>query len=611
LVLLKKVDNSDPGTTDQIGGNDWDKLADYFNNTDVSETPTINNDTLYRQDKLQIRNSANTFGHKVRSAATAARTITYPDSDVLLSQTPRQAYKYYIYLDSSDNKFKAKNGVTGAIDYISTDATDAQPVIQSAINGNSNAPGIIELASNTLFPMLSFNGSGGSARHLILRTGQWFRGGGWTTILKGAGGTTAYPINATDVSDLRISNMTIDGNNTDGHTQASASVSVGNIYIAGTANSRVMVDGVKCINAVRQGMKFAACGHVFAHNNYCEITALLDTGVGLSAIHSTDFTKYISYIGNHIKNSGGPALGCNGQGGQNQQYVVIMGNVVENSNPSGLLYSPTGGRGQILTESDTAIPPQDERILITNNTVLANYRAITCISPSNVVIANNVFANTGYTTTIDDGLSAMISLTGQASKSVNIHDNLILDAALDGIVISQAGGRVSIHHNHIINPGCKNSAALKDGIWIAASSGNTINMVNITDNTIVDDRGSPLMEYGVRIQTSGTGVISNLVLEDNLISGHTAARYNIIGTGETYRRRRSTTVLNGGSATINIPHKLSATPNLESIYVTPLSANARGSFHVTADSTNIILNYTAATTSGTNNLTYAWRASVD
>jgi len=84
LVLLKKVDNSDPGTTDIVGGNDWDKLADYYNNIDVSESPTINNDTSYRQDKLQIRNSANTFGHKYRSLASAARTITIPDTDLTI-----------------------------------------------------------------------------------------------------------------------------------------------------------------------------------------------------------------------------------------------------------------------------------------------------------------------------------------------------------------------------------------------------------------------------------------------------------------------------------------------------------------------------------------------
>lgn len=87
MVLLKKVDNSDAGTTDQVGGNDWDKLADYYNNLNiVSEAPTIDTDTLYRQDRLQTRNSANTFGHKHRSLATAARTFTIPDTNYTLPE---------------------------------------------------------------------------------------------------------------------------------------------------------------------------------------------------------------------------------------------------------------------------------------------------------------------------------------------------------------------------------------------------------------------------------------------------------------------------------------------------------------------------------------------
>ena len=81
-------------------------------------------------------------------------------------------YKYFIYLDSADNKFKARNGRTGVIDYTSTGSTDAQPVINSAINASSNAPGKILFAGNTTFPCETTI-TGSPNRTLNLRSGLW------------------------------------------------------------------------------------------------------------------------------------------------------------------------------------------------------------------------------------------------------------------------------------------------------------------------------------------------------------------------------------------------------------------------------------------------------
>ena len=81
----KKVNNADAGTADLFGGNDGDKWSDYASGVDVDDYD-INSDTAYRYDKFQIRNSANTFGHKHRSNATAARTITYPDASITIPE---------------------------------------------------------------------------------------------------------------------------------------------------------------------------------------------------------------------------------------------------------------------------------------------------------------------------------------------------------------------------------------------------------------------------------------------------------------------------------------------------------------------------------------------
>ena len=88
----KKVNNADAGTVSKFGGNDLDKWSDYASGVDTDDYD-INSDTQYRYDKFQVRNSANSFGHKHRSAATAARTFTYPDRDLDFSNHRNDIYK--------------------------------------------------------------------------------------------------------------------------------------------------------------------------------------------------------------------------------------------------------------------------------------------------------------------------------------------------------------------------------------------------------------------------------------------------------------------------------------------------------------------------------------
>ena len=79
MVLLRKVNNADAGTTDLLGGNDTDKIADYFNDVNVSETPRINTPTEYRSGILNVRDGSNAFNVTVKSATqTADRDFTLP-----------------------------------------------------------------------------------------------------------------------------------------------------------------------------------------------------------------------------------------------------------------------------------------------------------------------------------------------------------------------------------------------------------------------------------------------------------------------------------------------------------------------------------------------------
>ena len=65
---------------------------------------------------------------------------------------------------------------------------------------------------------------------------------------------------------------------------------------------------------------------------------------------------------------------------------------------------------------------------------------------------------------------------------------------------------------------------------------------------------------------------------------------------------------NGSTTQFTIAHGLATTPS--KYYVTPCSADASGSFYVTADSTNLYVNYLSAPPLGTNNVTLCWYAEV-
>ncbi|MES2112917.1 MAG: hypothetical protein V4577_29470 [Bacteroidota bacterium] len=63
---------------------------------------------------------------------------------------------------------------------------------------------------------------------------------------------------------------------------------------------------------------------------------------------------------------------------------------------------------------------------------------------------------------------------------------------------------------------------------------------------------------------------------------------------------------NGGSSSYNIAHGLGSTPSY--FTAVPTTTDAAGNFYLTANATNIIVNYLAAPASGTNNVKLNWQA---
>ena len=117
----------------------------------------------------------------------------------------------------------------------------------------------------------------------------------------------------------------------------------------------------------------------------------------------------------------------------------------------------------------------------------------------------------------------------------------------------------------------------------------------------------PSSSYGVEIcsGTEGTLLIGRVykVLDNG-------TRTKIINPYDYITQNGGTATFNGDGTTtsFNISHGLVSTPS--TYVVSPASADAKGEFYVTADSTYITVNYTSAPPSGTDNVKLTWYAEV-
>lgn len=108
MTFIKKVANpGDTGDADHVGGVDWDKLDDYFDDVDITpKVGKINTRTYYRSGILELRNPANTFSYVLTGSAIAAnRVLTLPlltggDTIVTEAHTQTLTNKTWIHKDT-------------------------------------------------------------------------------------------------------------------------------------------------------------------------------------------------------------------------------------------------------------------------------------------------------------------------------------------------------------------------------------------------------------------------------------------------------------------------------------------------------------------------------
>ena len=192
------------------------------------------------------------------------------------------------------------------------------------------------------------------------------------------------------------------------------------------------------------------------------------------------------------------------------------------------------------------------------------------------------------------------------SPDTSITGVQIYSNALDGIVINAASAN-TITGNIIYDNNTSGTAGTADVRLLGGSTYNTI-----SDNVIMAVNSKP--DYGILESTASDDYNT---ITGNTLWGHNVATISISGANSKVRDNIGFNNINGGTATFSgdgtttafsIPHSLPATPT--KVSVVPQSADAAGTFYVTADATNITINYSAAPPAGTNNIVLWWKAEV-
>lgn len=282
------------------------------------------------------------------------------------------------------------------------------------------------------------------------------------------------------------------------------------------------VNNCQVINCLDTGFTFNESA-VFT-NNYVSKSA--DNGVSLSRGN-----KAVVCTGNYFHNICYNAIWVSGfQGDEGPENIVVSGNV-------GVMMGLSG-------------------VILDN-------------APKNATITGNTFSDLrkgpdAGTDNRNAGAGVGILISGRFSpmmlaENIVISGNMIVAPPHGGILLRRVNG-VGIHGNVIVNPGQEflldgttavspNSTQYNFGIIVDTNSGTpeTVSDVNVTGNTIVDNRSTPLLNWPVY----GVGA-NNWTQSGNTVSGGSRQRLYETAMQTELRLRAQTTAQRVGASTAGV-----------------------------------------------------------
>jgi len=675
-MARKKLNLSNPGDSTHFGSDDLDTVNYLFDGQDQSAANPIDMNTTwkYRNQKLVLRNPANTFSSTVVNPAVTA------DSNFQYNVT----YDYYIFIDPDDgNKIKARNNRTGTID--SVHATNADVPIQAAIDALSAGstvgsatlpvPGAgdnINLWTGGKYGAI-FVGPGIykfytavilKSNILIAGAGAWstvftfpdtlnlgtnaqdiFKSSQWDAKSIGGGTLTQAQLDQGDTG-VRLRDFQIYGN---ARNQAYGLPGTPNVNTATTT----VVGGKEQAGTDSWGHGIAYYGSdlelnnllihgcsgagVIIQNNGAHLGSYVPSGSG--QYNQTSRVLNVVSWGNGRQ---GLLLRCpfyvdrywsygNGEAGidvQNSAYFGAAGwfgnmemfyDGQNHGNQSTVTYDALGfemrltGYVSFITSSWIEGPwgPGDSLVMGIEVSSPAGYQLTGACSNNNITncyfdfprksailmtpgaISNSVQATVsgpGGSTFADFSESKAMTIQGGGRNNINLTIQTFNTGTVNGLVLGRLSPSAGSWNNNIILNSIDNLYAID---W--QNTGNWYNSI-----TCVCSAPSAVAQYFIK--PAGQTINANNT-------------FHVDGVGQS---TVSTKGQNGGLATFSgtgtstgpfqIAHGLFTTPAV--VGIVPNTTDALGDLYVTADATNININYGMAPHSGTNNLKYYWNARV-
>jgi parallel beta helix pectate lyase-like protein len=513
-MVWKKIPAGDTGTADIFGGDDMNKISDAYSGIDVDDFD-INSDIQFRQDKHQIRNSANTFGHKHRSLASAARTITYADTDITVANIPKGPATYLVTKPSTTVFVQDLNGAV--VHSGTTVATEIQWALDNLTSGRASKE-TVKLVGDFTFPTIKLS----SFTTLDLTEARIFQ----------TNGTNANFIRNDDLTNGN-NNIEIAGGMIDGNKAGQAG--------GGTEDTQSMVYFFKCTNVMLHhglykngdfhNVRFRDCPGRCSFTNNISLDARHEHVAAHAQGTTPGSCKDYAFINNIFENI---------TAGNTFVSTLNVADISTNNNIMRTVFDGTstisingprnncigniiiaGGYGITLSQIDS--PDYDASGSIIADNVIRNcdrygIALFSHSSAKNILIQNNHID--GNTTSTYSGIFV------QGGKNVLIQNNMVHDAQGSGIRLAGPSGFPS-DHVLIMNNMCFNNGksldgtddSLRSGIAVDASALSRLTNIIIQGNQCFDQQGTKTQKYGIRTRFSNDCIVRFNDVRNNLTGG--------------------------------------------------------------------------------------------
>ena len=322
-----------------------------------------------------------------------------------------------------------------------------------------------------------------------------------TTLSGGANGIIEV---SSSLSNIHLSDFTIDGNHDNNTSETAQGIRVGSgatdilindlvvkntpsrgIYIlAGAANTRVVIKDNYVRNTGWRGIEATEMYQGKIINNHVQQTLSHGILVATGSAQDTDYSRQVLVANNYVNRAVTPTTAETGKSydgyllgiGGGSEELVVTGNILEDNSLSG----GDDGIGWLHTASGRSW----ERVIIDSN-VVSDTKNMGIATLNNSTVTNNIVYKSGK-----DGIRLTESGSPSSHDAIIISGNLIVDCN------EQDGG------------------AKYAGIAVDASASITLNKAIITNNIVKDTRGTKLTDYGIHFGASG-GTINDLIITGN------------------------------------------------------------------------------------------------